>query len=193
MSYIKYPKPTAQEAMSMSSEIGKYRHLISEYLPYDKGVVIDVGTQGVTAVPFAVSFDLPLAESRAYSSDNPDRGPVQLRGHFQNLFFEPKSVFAFVLSHIIEDWPQQEWKALIDQVAYRTVSGGCIIILVPDHERWWAQVRAGRCHNHAHSQPQPSLGDLKKLADMCGLICEKEIYTDVFPGDSTILGVLRVP
>ncbi len=193
MSYIKYPKPTPEQAMAMGSEIEKYRHLISEYLPYDRGVIVDVGTQGVTAVPFAVSFDLPEIEARKYANGNPDKGPVQMRGHLGNLPFEHKSIFGFVLSHIIEDWPQSEWKALIDHVASRVISGGVIVVLIPDHERWWAQVTQGRCHNHAHAQPQPNLGDLTKIAATCGLRCEIERYTDVFPGDSTILGVLRVP
>lgn len=194
MSYIKYSKPTPEAAAAMGSEVEKYRHLFSEYLPYDKGVVVDVGTQGVAAVPFAVSFDLPEAEARKYSGGQPDKGPVQMRGHLDKMPFEHGSLYGVVLSHIIEDWPRSEWPRLLRHVASKVMHGGVIVVLVPDHERWWKQVKEqGRTHNFAHAQPQPNLGDIAAAAKLADLVCEKEYYTDVFPGDSTILGIIRVP
>lgn len=194
MNYIFYPTPTPNEARAMNSEIAKVRHLASPYLDFTKGPVADIGTQGVPVVPYAIQLDLPRDQALKYSGDSPEKGPIQLRGSIENLPFDDRSMWAICLSHIIEDWSQDHWPRIVGHVASKVMKGGCVLIFIPDQERWWHQVyKEGRTHNFSHHQPQPSLGDIRKLAHKLGLICEREEYTDLYEWDSTIFGVLRIP
>lgn len=191
MSYIIYPTPTVEEALAAPSEAAKYRHLVA---PHCTGCGVDLGSQGAAIVPWALSLDLPEDQFLKYSGGTPPKGPIHLRGDVTKRLPFDAGVFDFVvISHVAEDFPRHEWPRLFKEWTRILRSGGSFVCLVPDQERWWAYVKAGGVHNFAHQQPQPNLGDMSAAAIQAGLFVLSEAYTDVYPGDYTMLMVSRKP
>lgn len=191
MSYITYPTPTVQQALAAGSESEKYRHLVA---PYCTGCGVDLGSQGAAMVPWALSLDLPQDQFLKYSAGNPPKGPIHLRGDVtQRLPFD-NGIFDFVvISHVAEDFDRKLWPKYFKEWTRILRSGGHFICLVPDHTRWWEYVTAGGVHNFAHFQPQPEPGDMTRAAGEAGLFVISENYTDVYPGDYSMLMVAKKP
>ncbi len=191
MSYITYPKPTPEEAKAMHSEIAKYRYAVA---PYCEGCGVDLGSQGVPCVPWAFNVDLPEADFLKYSAGNPPKGAIQIRANIvKPLPFSTDSLDWICCSHVIEDFSQDKWPELFIDWGRCLKHGGRLIILIPDHERWWEYVKAGGVHNFAHHQPQPEVGQLSALLTKLGWKVLKEEYTDVYPRDFNILCVAVKP
>jgi SAM-dependent methyltransferase len=191
MSYINYPTPTAEEAKNMGSEIEKYRHLVA---PHCAGCGVDLGSQGVACVPWGLSVDLPQDRFLHYSNGNLPKGPIPIRADItQRLTFDSDSLDWICCSHVIEDFSQEVWPKLFSEWGRCLKHGGKMILLIPDHERWWEYVNAGGVHNFAHFQPQPNLGDLTAVLTKGGWKVLSEEYTDVYPRDFNILAVAIKP
>lgn len=157
MSYIKYPKPTPEQFKSFGSETEKYRSLTA---PFCKGCGVDIASQGVAVVPWAISFDLPHDEFSYYSNGQPPKGPLHLRGHATNLPFESGSLDFVYSSHLLEDYLDYlpvltEWNRCVRL-------GGHIIILVPDKELWAAALARGQAPNCSHKN-EPHVGYITGL------------------------------
>lgn len=189
MSYIKYKKPTLEEFKACTSETAKYRHLTA---PYCTGCGIDIASQGVNVVPWALGFDLPHAEFMKYSNGNPPKGPIHLRGHADKLPFD-SDIFDFVYSsHLLEDYRKENRWEIVREWARVCRPGGNIIILVPEVTRWnHAIYNLGQPPNCSHSAPEPSLGDMTEIANKLGLTVVREELTDCYPNDYSILAVLK--
>ena len=185
-----YPTPTHAEIKGMFHESEKYRHLTAHYLT---GRGVDIGSQGMPVVPWAISFDLPEDRYRIYTGGVPSGGRIDVRGDMSELPFPDRSLPWIYSSHVIEDLTRAEWIPLFRHWATKVIPGGLIVILVPERGRWWDYVRAGGPHNFSHAKGEPLLGDIATAAKAAGLKCEMERLTDVYPGDYTIMGVVRVP
>lgn len=190
------PIPTPEECLGKYSEIEKFRHLI---LPYcvnaarEPMSVLELASGGMCCVPWAVSMDLPRDQYAYYNSNHAPRGAIHVRGTVKTLPFDNECFFTVSASHIMEDFPSEEWPGLLREWCRVIVRGGYLIVSIPEHDRWWAYVKNGGVHNFAHSQPQPKLGDMSKMAVSLGLAVISEKFTDCYPGDFTILGVFQKP
>lgn len=187
MSYINYPTPTAEQAKIAQSEIEKYRHLVA---PYCSGCGVDLGSQGVPVVPWAMSVDLPKDKFEKYCGGQPQKGPIHIRADItETLPFDTDSLDFVVVSHVAEDFPRSRWPDLFREWTRVLKPGGRFICLVPDEDRWWKYVERGGIHNQAHAQPQPRLGEMTQIATSIGLVVVEEKYADVYPGDYTLIMV----
>ena len=72
-------------------------------------------------------------------------------------------------------------------------SGGYLIILVPERERWAAAIARGQSPNCSHAGPEPVLGEMSEAARKVNLIVVEERLTDLWPEDYSILGVFQKP
>lgn len=183
MSYLQYPTPTEAEFRAMQSETERYRSLTVKYL---SGVGVDVASQGVAVVPWAISYDLPKKEFLRYSNGNPPKGPLQLRGFAEDLPFEDKSLDWLYSSHFLED--VFDWMPVLKEWDRVIKVGGHMVILVPDKELWNAAIANGQppnCEHRHESYP----GELTKVfQEFFGHyeILEDRL-TNLVPGDYTIL------
>jgi len=136
------------------SETAKYRNLTT---PYCKGAGVDIASQGDSVVPWAMSFDLPEPEFSHYSSGNPPKGPIHLRGHATQLPFDSESLDFVYSSHLLEDF--LDWVPVIKEWCRCVKIGGNIIILIPDKELWNRAIERGQPPNNAH-QHEGRVGEL---------------------------------
>lgn len=185
--------PTTEEYLAMGSEIEKHVHRI---LPFtlEKGIPaagLDIATGGRSCVPWAWGLELPVDAYATYNSNHAPRGPIQIRGSVEQLPVETESLWFVIASHIAEDFSQDHWFDLFKEWSRPVRRGGYLIVLVPDHDRWWEYVAGGGVHNHAHIQPQPKVGDMSKVAANLGLTIIHDELTNAFEGDHNILGVFQ--
>lgn len=195
MSNFTYPAMSSEQCVAANSEIAKFRHKIFPYTLEDglPGRGLEIASGGVTCVPWAWNLELPIDQYAHYNSNQKPRGPIQLRGTVKSIPVETESLFFLSASHILEDYPQEEWRGLMNEWARVVRHGGNLIISVPDHDLWWKYVNAGGVHNFAHAQPQPKLGDMSRVAVSLGLEVLTEEFTNCYPNDFTVLGVFRRP
>lgn len=159
MSYITFSKPTPEEFKSFSSETAKYRHLTAPYLA---GAGVDIASQGVPVVPWAMSFDLPEKEFLYYSNGAPPKGPIHLRGYADKLPFEGGSLSWLYSSHLLEDF--EDPKPCLTEWSRVLAVGGHLVILVPDKHLWNEAIKNGQSPNcsHRHEYKPGELTELFK-------------------------------
>lgn len=177
------------------SEISKCRHLVLKYCYREDGQPgcgIDLASQGDPICTWSWSLDLPHEQFAHYNSNHPPRGAIQLRADcFHHAPAEPNSLDFVSASHILEDAPQSDWARIMTLWTSVLKPGGYLIILVPEVQRWAAALARGQSPNCAHSAPEPSVGDMSRVAKEIGLEIIEERMADVDPDDYTILFVGR--
>lgn len=176
------------------SETAKYRALTRPYCYGEDGeplTVLDVASQGDPVVPWAFQLDLPPKEFERYSSGQKPVG-IQLYGHAEKLPIADESLSVVYSSHWLEDRNPREWPAIFTEWSRVLKPGGVIIILVPDHELWQYAIRElHQPPNCAHFSPEPSVGDISRVANSVGLEVIEDRRTECFSNDYSILAVLR--
>lgn len=187
MSYIVYPKPTTDEFRSFSSETAKYRHVTAHFC---QGAGVDIASQGVPVVPWAISFDLPENDFLQYSAGNPPKGPIHLRGYADKLPFDSASLDFVYSSHLLEDYVDpipalREWCRMVRP-------GGHLVILVPDKELWNAAIARGQNPNCSHRH-EYRVGELSEIfREKFGHFeILRDELTALTPEDYTIIFVAR--
>lgn len=187
MSYVKFKKPTPDEFMAMGSEVEKYRYAAA---PYCIGAGVDIASQGVTVVPWAISFDLPEKEFLHYSNGAPPKGPIHLRGHADSLPFETASLDFVFSSHLLEDY--LDWLPVLTEWNRVVRIGGHIVILIPDKELWNAAIAAGQPPNNSHRH-EGRVGELSEVFRQYFGHFEilKDELTSVIPEDYNIIFVAK--
>lgn len=187
MSYIVYPQPTAEQFRAMGSESEKYRHLTARFCA---GAGVDIASQGVAVVPWAISFDLPHDEFLNYSGGAPAKGPIHLRGHADKLPFESGSLDFVYASHILEDFA--DWIPCLSEWTRVVKVGGHVIILVPEKGRWNAAIARGQSPNCSHRH-EAHVGELSFVFERFFGHFEVvgEALTNVTPEDYSILAVFK--
>jgi predicted SAM-dependent methyltransferase len=142
------------------SETRKWRHLTA---PYCQGAGVDLGSGGDPVVPTAISVDLPPEEFNAYLAVDFQRGPMHLRGDARKLHWFADGVLDYVYSsHLLEDFPLEEWSAILREWCRVVRPGGYLVLLLPERERFRAAVAAGQPDNVAHRH-EPVAGELSRL------------------------------
>jgi SAM-dependent methyltransferase len=187
MSYITFKKPTPEEFVKIHSETEKYRYATAPYL---SGVGVDIASQGVAVVPWAISFDLPQKEFDHYANGNPPKGPLQLRGFADKLPFEAQSLDFLYSSHYIED--VVDWIPLLKEWDRVVKIGGHIVILLPDKKLWKAALDAGQppnCEHRHESFPGELSGVFREFFGHYDII--KDELTEVTPADYNIIFVAK--
>jgi hypothetical protein len=187
MSYLKYKKPTPSEFASFGSETAKYRSITA---PYCQGAGVDVASQGVPVVPWAISFDLPEAEFLRYSNGAQPKGPIHLRGYADKLPFETQSLDFLYSSHLLEDF--LDWLPILTEWTRCIRIGGNLIILIPDKTLWNAAIAAGQTPNCSHKH-EGRVGELTEIfAQYFGHFeIIKDELTNLAPGDYTIAFIAK--
>jgi predicted SAM-dependent methyltransferase len=177
--------------LAFMSETSKYRHLTT---PYCKGNGIDIASGGDAVVPWAMSVELEEDEYNYYNSNHAPRGPLHYRANdaVWHLPFKDHTLSFVYCSHWLEDRPRSDWPILFKEWARVLKTGGYLIILVPEVERWNYAVRVlGQPCNCSHSAPEPSIGEVSRAMMMVGLDVVEEKLTDCFEHDYSILAVAK--
>lgn len=181
---------THEEFKNAPSEIARYRHLVAKYC---EGPGLDVASQGDCVVPWGWSLELPEAEFAHYNSNNPPKGPIQLRGHAENLrMIGTGSLSWLCASHLLEDYTHEQWPSVLTEWKRVVKSGGYLIVLCPERNLWAAALRRGQGPNNSHRY-EPVLGDFLRISNEVGLEVIEERLTALVPEDYTILAIFRKP
>lgn len=176
------------------SETSKYRKLTRPYClrsDGEPGCGLDIASGGDPVVPWAWQIELPDSDYAFYNSNEPIRGAVQLKGDATQHRASEANCLDFVYSsHLLEDVPEERWNAVLSMWASMLKPGGHLIILVPERNLWAAALAKGQPPNCSHRY-EPFVGDVSRHAKEIGLTVVKDELTKQFPGDYTILAVLR--
>jgi SAM-dependent methyltransferase len=173
---------TEQEFRSYSTETARYRSLT---VPHCKGNVIDIGSGGDPVVPWAIQIDLPIEEYAHYhSADNHPQPFACWRGDAGNLPFKDGVVDTVYSSHVLED--SYDWNPWLKEWVRVLKPGGQLIVLIPDHELWQADIRRGRTPNCQHRH-EGRVGELSTYADRLGLEVIEDRLTALCEIDYTII------
>jgi SAM-dependent methyltransferase len=181
--YLTYEPLTEEEFRACGSETGKFRHLTA---PYCSGAGVDIASQGVPVVPWAIQFDLPEKEFLYYSSGRPPASPIPLRGHAEKLPFVDDSLDFVYSSHFIED--VYDWNPLLNEWLRVLRPGGHLIIMLPDKKLWNEAISKGQPPNCAHRH-ESFAGELTGWLAPKGVHVLKDELTNSFHGDYNILFV----
>lgn len=166
------------------SETARYRHLVEKYCT---GCGLDVGSGGDPVVPWAWQLDLKIQEFARYHGEEKLAGPIQIAGDAANLPVQSGSLDFVFASHLLEDF--SGWIPVLTEWVRVLKPGGKLIILVPDHERFLAAVAGGQPDNPNHRHECDGPGELSSYADRLGLKVIEDRFTDLFPGDYSVLFV----
>lgn len=181
--------PTQEECLHAPSESFKYAHLVEPYL---QGCGVDVGSQGWPVVPWAISFDLPADDFNKYCGGASAKGIIHLCGHVLGLPFRDGVLDWVYSSHLIEDFPLDQWQFVIGEMMRCVKPGGCVVTICPEVERWKAYVANGGIPNYNHRH-EGVLGDFAAVAAQLGVCLVEERMTEVYPGDYSMFAVIRKP
>lgn len=193
---IDFPILTPSEVRSCGSEVEKYQGLFWKYCLWEGMPTcgVDLACGGKPGVPWAIPFDLSKEEYARYNSNYAPRGPIALTGHADKLPFEDDSLGFIICSHWLEDTGQHEWPMIFTEWKRCLRHGGNLIVLVPEVVRWNYAIRElGQCPNCSHSAPEPSVGDMSRVAVAIGFDVIEERLTELEKHDYSILGVFRKP
>lgn len=180
---------TKEQFRNANSETEKYREQTVKYCyrsDGQPGCGADIASQGASVVPWAINFDLPLAEFNYYCSNHPAKGPIQLRGHADKLPFDSGSLDFLYASHLLEDY--LSWTPILMEWVRVLKPGGKLIILVPDKKLWNEAIANGQPPNCAHTH-ESRVGELSEYATAIGVKVIEDRLTNVVEGDYSILFV----
>jgi SAM-dependent methyltransferase len=171
------------------SEIEKYRHLCVQYCV---GNGIDVGSGGTPIVPNAIQVELPPEQYSVYRSGDVHRSPIQWHGDCWHLPFKDNVLDFVASSHLIEDFPRDDWPTLFSEWTRVLKPGGYMVLIVPERTRWRAAIARGQTPNCSHYGPEPLVGDISQRASqVTGLTIISEALTNLSPEDYSILAILQ--
>jgi predicted SAM-dependent methyltransferase len=115
------------------SETSRHRPLLAKFC---LGAGIDIGCGGDPIMPGAIRMDLPSP----YTSVG--RSPIQLSGDCRDLHWLRDGGLDYVYSsHVLEDFPESETAAILQEWTRVLRPGGRLILLLPDHQRYLAYCR----------------------------------------------------
>lgn len=144
------------------SETSRYRNLVERYC---QGSGLDLGSAGDPVVPWAIQLELPDAP-QSYNPAAWGGVEPQLRGDARKLYWFADGVLDWVYSsHLLEDFSRSDWGTILLEWCRVVKPQGHLIILVPEHARWQAELTRGRSPNCAH-QHEPSVGELTGLMEV---------------------------
>lgn len=170
------------------SEAAKYLPLTAKYLG---GNGLDLGSGGWPVIPNAIQVELPPDEFARYTGGREPAVPIGWHGDIFDLPFRDNTCDYVHCSHVIEDFDPMRWPVMFTEWMRVLKPGGFLVLLVPEVVRWNEAIRRGQPPNCAHHAPEPSLGDISRVAGMLNFHVVEERLTDLYPGDYSILAVLQ--
>lgn len=147
--------------------------------PFCQGFGVDLGSGGDPVVPYAVQIDM-----------NPNVRPfVHCFGDAsKNLPFRDGVLDYVYSSHLLEDF--KVWEPILTEWLRVLKTGGYLVIMVPDHERFRAAVARGQPDNldHKHeSRPGELTEYFSRLCPAGEVVVDR--LTEGWPNDYNILFV----
>lgn len=183
--------------MAFMSEISRCRHLVEKYCRDEQGIPapgLDIGSGGDPICNWAWQLELPHDQYAYYNSNQPVRGPIQIRADgFTHRAAEPESLSFVASSHLLEDTLPSEWPRILAFWASMLKPGGYLIILTPERNLWAAALARGQTPNCSHAGPEPLVGDVGNAGVQAGLQVVEDRLTAIDENDYTILTVMRRP
>lgn len=169
--------------MSYQSESSKYREII---LPYCIGNGLDLGSGGdPIKVDGCISIDL-----------GGDR-KADVEGAGINLYWDATQLdqvfsgrcFDYIYSsHLLEDFPLNQWANILLRWSWLIKRGGKMILLLPDRKLYHEHTPVGANQNHKH---EPLLGELTPFFKQ--EFPEWKVMREELLTPYTILCVIEVP
>lgn len=158
---------------------------------------IDIGSGGWPIVPWAIQIELSIDKFEAYNQ-RVGAEPIEwmddsftIEGGFA-LPFRDGVLDWIYCSHVIEDFSRTDhWPKIFAEWSRCLKKGGAAIVLVPEVKLWAEALAKGQPPNCAHWAPEPSVGDMSKVAVTCGFETLREELTDQYEGDYSILGLFK--
>lgn len=145
------------------SETSKHKE---DVLPYLHGNGVDIGCGNDPVRPDCVAIDIPQANYECYNGQG--ESGANFRAFAEDLPFKDHVLDWVYSSHLLEDFPLDEWPGLLREWTRVLKPGGTMVILVPEATRWAKALVDGQPPNDAH-QHEPELGELSALAPQVGL------------------------
>lgn len=136
------------------SETSKFRHLTA---PYCKGIGVDIGAAGDPVVPSAICVDLPQPYCPPFGPA-PVHMPINAARHL-TAYFQLECLDYVYSSHLLEDFPDNDWPFVLRSWGYLVRPGGYLVLLVPDRDLWRRALAKGQPPNEAHRH-EFSIGEL---------------------------------
>lgn len=130
------------------SETQKHFAQVSDFV---RGNTLDIGSGGFPVCAHAISLDLPEEAYKNYNNSTRGGSPIQWRGDALNLPFKDNVLDAVHSSHVLEDFPVEQWPAILREWGRVIKPGGHLIVSVPDRKRFRYRVaHMGQGENLAH-------------------------------------------
>jgi SAM-dependent methyltransferase len=164
-------------------EVEKYRSIV---LPWIRGNVLDLGSGGCPVVNRAIQVELPEAQYSYYNSGAIPKVEPQWRGDAFDLPFKDGTVDTVFSSHLLED--VKDWNPVLTEWVRVLKTGGRLVILIPDKERWLSAVAAGQPPNCAHKH-EGHVGELTKHCVPLGMTTIIDSLTNQSATDYSLLYV----
>ncbi len=164
------------------SETSKH---LNETLPYLKGNGVDIGCGNDPVRLDCIAIDIPQENYECYNGGGAS-SKANLRAFADDLPFKDHTLDFVYSSHLLEDFPLEEWTTLLREWVRVLKPGGTLVILVPEARLWAQALAAGQPPNCAH-QHEPNFGELTALAPQLGLTTVRESMV----GDYSILFVAQ--
>lgn len=144
------------------SETSRFRDKVVQYC---QGNGIDCGSGGDPVVPTAIQIDLPVINYG--QGPMVDKYPVQLKGDATRLYWFKDGTLDYVFSsHLLEDFA--DWVPVLSEWIRVIRSGGYLVILMPEKNRWEAALRRGQPPNLAHKH-EAQMGELPRVCASLGV------------------------
>lgn len=161
------------------SETAKVRHLVEKYC---NGHGIDLGCGGDKIIPNCIGFDL----WKNYVDYG--KSVIDERGDARNLTRFKNKTFDFVYSsHLIEDFPKSQTKAILSEWWRVIKKGGYLILVFPDQQVY--EIVYGGNNPH-HSVPNMGLKYmLNRMAE--ALVKYEIVFTSENEIDYNVIIVAR--
>lgn len=104
--------------------------------------------------------------------------------------FSASGVLVHNSSHLLEDWPIQQWPTILHEWCRVLKPGGYLIVALPDHERFRAAVRRGQGDNLGHKH-ESRKGELAIFLPGWKILYDDFVNDD--PNEYSLLTVAQKP
>lgn len=154
------------------SETSKHLVDVLPHLIGENGVDVGCGNDPVRTNCIAV--DLPLEAYKKYNGTPSTK--ANLRAFANDLPLKDGSMDWVYSSHLLEDFPLEEWAEVIAEWRRVLHPGGALVLLLPERNRWAKALANGQPPNDAHRH-EPEYGELTDLAPKWGLtpVVERQV------------------
>lgn len=168
------------------SETSRYRGLVAHLCT---GNGADLGSAGDPVVSHAINVDLPEKDYARYNVTRP-KAVIQWRGTALDLPFKDGTLDWLNSSHLLEDFPLEQWQSILNEWSRVLKPGAHLIISLPSHLRFRAAVSRGQGDNLSHRH-ESEPGELTGFLVPMGYDVLRDSFVSDHPYEYSILAVAR--